>query len=550
MSSRVNIFSGRIAFVQLLFVAAFLLLIGRLFYIQIYQDTFLKEKVISRSHSEYSILASRGKIMDRNGNVLALDVPSFSVGIDLSKFPKSANEITLLSNTLNINEDFLISKFLNQNKGFKEITRHIDLNKRMEIEALNIKGIYFRHNLRRSYTQDHLVSHVVGLTDIDRKGIQGTELVFNNLLRGKEGGFVGTKVTNNMKIDGTRREPEPGKDIRLSIDIRMQSIAYENLERAIIEHNAQSGSIVILDPKKAEILAITNYPSFNPKKRKNIEDFSSLRNRATIDVFEPGSVLKPLAMAAMLDSGSIPSSLKIQTSPGWIEVSGYKTYDFKDYGELNLSEIISLSSNVGMVKLCANESIESLRNYYLKFGIGQYPLNILIPSREGFIPLSSEFSLRDKVSSCYGYGLTMSALQIAQAYSVFANEGKFKELNLFLDNEFKQNNQEEVVLSDSTSDIIKHMLIEAVNSDQGTARRARINGYTVAGKTGTAMESLADDTTYTATFSGFVPARDPELLGVVVIRGLSGEDHSGGKIAAPIFSDTVGEILNLIEVGI
>ena len=304
-----------------------------------------------------------------------------------------------------------------------------------------------------------------------------------------------------------------------------------------------------MQPKTGEILSLVSYPSFNPLNRKNIKDMSIFRNRASIDVFEPGSVLKPIAMSAIIESRKENLDSIIETSPGWIEVSGYKTSDFKDYGKLNLSQIISLSSNVGMVKLCSDQEIEHLTDYYKKFGIGEYPISIMLPAREGFLPHHSEFTLRDKVSSCYGYGLTLSALQIAQAYMVFANDGYFKELRLFKDKLF-ESNQETQVISHETNRIIIKMLEETVNSNTGTARAARIEGKTVAGKTGTAMESLEENTSYTATFSGFVPSNDPEYLAVVVLHGLKGEESSGGRVAAPVFSNIMHEIylLNDLEI--
>ena len=202
-----------------------------------------------------------------------------------------------------------------------------------------------------------------------------------------------------------------------------------------------------------------------------------------------------------------------------------------------------------MVKLCSNQEIEHLTDYYKKFGIGEYPISIMLPAREGFLPHHSEFTLRDKVSSCYGYGLTLSALQIAQAYMVFANDGYFKELRLFKDKLFESNQEIQVISHETNRTIIK-MLEETVNSNTGTARAARIEGKIVAGKTGTAMESLEENTSYTATFSGFVPSNNPEYLAVVVLHGLKGEESSGGRVAAPVFSNIMHEIylLNDLEI--
>jgi len=544
--SRVALFSGRMLFIRLLFIGAFLLLAGRLLFLQIYQDNFLDEQVLSRSHSEYALLASRGKILDRNNNILALDVRSFSVGVDIKKFKGEPSDIESLEKILDLKKG-TIDKLI-RNIGYKEIKRHVSGAVRKKIENFNLEGIFFRENLRRSYPQKEVSSHVVGITDIDRIGIQGSELVFNNSLKGKKGRFIGIKSSGNKKIEGERVEPQDGKDLFLTIDIRLQSIAFEELKNAIDQAGAKSGSVVIINPQSAEILALSNYPSFNPSNRRDIKDHSVFRNRATIDVFEPGSVLKPIAMSAIIDSKKINLEDSINTSPGWVEVSGYKTSDFKDYGVLSLSEIIALSSNVGMVKLCTDQDIVHLTKYFKSFGIGRYPVNLLIPAREGFLAHPSEFTLRDKVSSCYGYGLSMSAIQIAQAYSVFANEGIFKELTLFLDDSISSNSFEERVISIETASIVRDMLIKTVNMPSGTARNAKIKGTIVAGKTGTAIEN-SKDLSYTVTFAGFVPAIDPELLAVVVLHGLEGEDHSGGRVAAPVFSKIVSQSLHVLQAG-
>ena len=408
-SSRFLYSSGRIAFIQILFVLGFLLLVTRLIYLQLFQDVFLDSQVLSRLDSEYSLLAQRGRILDRENKILAFDVISYSVGIDFSKFKKEESIISL-SEILNVEEKNILSSINNQDKGYREIIRNISPKIKLALEKKGISGLYFRKNLRRSYPEKNITAHVVGLTDIDRNGIQGTELVFNNDLEGEEGKFIGIKGSGNTKIEGKRIEAIQGKDITLTIDTNFQSIAYHNLNKAIARYGAHSGSVVIVQPKTGEILSLVSYPSFNPSDRKNITDMSIFRNRASIDVFEPGSVLKPIAMSAIIESKKEDLDSLIETSPGWIEVAGYKTSDFKDYGKLTLSKIISLSSNVGMVKLCSNQEIEHLTNYYKKFGIGEYPVSILLPAREGFLPHHSEFTLRDKVRSCYGYGMTLSAL--------------------------------------------------------------------------------------------------------------------------------------------
>ena len=549
MSARILYSSGRIVSIQLILLFGFCALLVRLVYLQIYQDIFLDDQVFTRLDSQYSLLAPRGKILDRNDQILALDIKGYSVGIDLSKFIYDKDIILFLSEQLQKDPVELTNTLIGKSSGYKEISRNVNFEVKERLQNKRIKGIYFRENLRRSYPERDITSHVVGLTDIDRQGIQGTELVFQNELIGEKGSFEGIKGARNTKLEGNRIEAIPGKDIRLTIDINIQSIAYHELNKAVEKHNAKAGSIVVIEPKSGNILGLVNYPSFDPSDRKNLKDMSKLRNRATVDVFEPGSVLKPIAMTAILESNKVQDSTKINTSPGWIEFEGFKTSDFRDYGILSLSEIISYSSNVGMVKLCENQDVAHLTEYFKRFGIGRYPTSIMLPAREGFLPHSSKFTLRDKVSSCYGYGMTLSALQIAQAYSVFANEGNFIELNLFKDHSFDEPYYQKII-EPSTNSKIKKMLIETVNSKTGTASKARLEGKIVAGKTGTARETLEEITTYTGTFAGFVPSDDPEYLAVIVLHGLSGENYSGGRVSAPIFSNIMKQIYLLEDLKI
>jgi len=541
MTSKILYSSGRIISIQLILLIGFLALIGRLIYLQIYQDIFLDDQVFNRLDSQYSLLAPRGKILDRNGRVLAMDVKGYSVGIDLAKFNYHKDSIFFLAKILDKDPNDLISRLRNKSSGYKEIKRNINYATKEALQEKRIKGVYFRENLRRSYPEKNISSHIVGLTDTERKGIQGVELVFHNELQGEKGSFVGIKGSKNTKLEGNRIEAIPGEDIKLTVDLNIQSIAYHELNKQIKKTNATAGSIVVIEPKSGDILSLVNYPSFDPSDRKNLNDMGNLRNRATIDVFEPGSVMKPLAMSAIIESGKVDISKKINTSPGWIEFEGFKTSDFRDYGILNPSQIISLSSNVGMVKLCENQDTKHLINYYKKFGIGKYPTSLMIPAREGHLPHESQFTLRDKVSSCYGYGITLSALQIAQAYSVFANDGNFIELNLFKDQYVGEIHKHRTIGSE-TNRLIVDMLVETVNSSNGTASKARLKDFEVAGKTGTAKETLDEISSYTSTFAGFVPSDNPEYLAVIVLSGLTGEDYSGGRVSAPVFSNIMKQI--------
>ena len=274
MSARILYSSGRIVSIQLILLFGFCALLVRLVYLQIYQDIFLDDQVFTRLDSQYSLLAPRGKILDRNDQILALDIKGYSVGIDLSKFIYDKDIILFLSEQLQKDPVELTNTLIGKSSGYKEISRNVNFEVKERLQNKRIKGIYFRENLRRSYPERDITSHVVGLTDIDRQGIQGTELVFQNELIGEKGSFEGIKGARNTKLEGNRIEAIPGKDIRLTIDINIQSIAYHELNKAVEKHNSKAGSIVVIEPKSGNILGLVNYPSFDPSDRKNLKDMS------------------------------------------------------------------------------------------------------------------------------------------------------------------------------------------------------------------------------------------------------------------------------------
>ena len=284
MSGRILYSSGRIVFIQLLLLAGFIALLARLIYLQIYQDIFLEDQVFERLDSNYSLLAPRGKILDRNNKVLALDVKGYSVGVDLSKFEYSDETILFLSEILDKQPSSLFKAIKGKSAGYKEISRNINLQEKELLQGKKIKGLYFKENLRRAYPEKDTVSHVVGLTDIDRKGIQGTELVFHRELLGIEGRFEGIKGSRNTKLEGKRVEAVSGENINLTIDINIQSIVYHELQKAIKEYNAEAGSVIVVEPQTGEILALVNLPSFDPSDRKNLTDMSRLRNLSLIHI--------------------------------------------------------------------------------------------------------------------------------------------------------------------------------------------------------------------------------------------------------------------------
>ena len=551
MSSRVNIYSGRNFFLLGLLLLGFLFLFSRLFYLKLFQDSFLEERSFSEIKTVYQIPARRGKILDRNGRILALDIISYSLELDKLTFNISNDKnLSLLSEIINLDKKTIIQRLNSSSSRYQIIKKDLDQLQIKDIKDLDLKGAHILEKLKRSYPQGEAFSHIVGLTDTERNGIQGTELVFNKVLSGEDGSFEGSRGKKGIKLDGSRREAVDGIDLHLTIDSRLQSIAFLELSKIVKQTNASSGSVAIVNTKTSEILSLTNLPTFNPNNRKDIVDLSVFRNRSTLDIFEPGSVMKPLAMAAILESKKIEDTAEVNTSPGWIEYGGYRTSDFRNFGTISLAEVISRSSNVAMVKLCDEQDKDYLFDYFSNFGLDSDLTNILIPATQGFLPKYSAISDRDKVSFCYGYGLSVSALHIAQAYSVFANKGIFNELYLYLDRELSSLTDPKRVLREDTNEKIQGMLIESVNTHYGTGKKASVDGLLIAGKTGTAERIVKEEKEYTATFAGYSVQQEPSLLIVVVLRGLKGEIHSGGEVAAPTFSNIMSKAIRTLELGI
>ncbi|MDG2061095.1 MAG: penicillin-binding protein 2 [SAR86 cluster bacterium] len=549
-SHRLVLFEGRSLSLRIFFITLLTLLFIRLIYVQVYDSNFLDRTSENRITAKYSINAPRGSILDRNGKYLALDVESYTLQVDLENFDPTPKKISSVLHILREDEKNFANKIRNK-KGFIQVKRHLTLKEKIEIERLGIKGISLLRDLKRSYPQGEISAHAVGITDIDRNGLQGAEKLFDNYMKSTSGSFNGSKDRVGNKLYGIRVEPERGRNINMTLDIRIQSIAYNELRSSVLNHGAKSGSIILVDPISSEILAMANYPSFEPSNRKELSDFSLLRNRSAIDLFQPGSVIKPIAMAAVIDFNNYDVSKIIDTSPGWIDFGGYRTEDYRDYGELTLSEIIARSSNVGMVKLCSKVEKGFIYEYLGKFGIGSYPASILINTREGFLSYTDAVTPRDKVSACYGYGMSVTSIHLAQAYSILASNGIYKELTLFKNNEempyFIESKR---VISEETVNFINETLYQAVNSNFGTAKRARIKAISVSGKTGTVENIENNKQVYSAIFAGFAPSKKPKIVAIVSLHGLEGEIHSGSSVAAPLFSRVMEQSLHTINSGI
>jgi len=434
----------------------------------------------------------------------------------------------------------------NSNQTFVYLRRHLPPQVAEKILSYNIPGVYAEREYHRFYPVGEVAAHVVGFTDINDKGQEGVELAYDSWLQGTPGK---KKVLKNLYGDIVRdikpvAEASPGKNLELSLDLRLQYLAYRELKSAIQYYNAASGSVVILDVATGAILALVNQPSYNPNNRATL-DLAAVRNRAVTDVFEPGSTVKPFTVAVALQSGRYTPQSTIDTSPGFIKVGKKTIPDPSNYGVLDLGGILEKSSQVGITKLALSLNEYDIWEMFSAVGFGQ-TTDIGFPGeRAGFIPSHRRWKDIERATFAYGYGLTVTPLQLASAYLTIASGGLKRQISLI-----SQESVTEVrVLEQTTATEVMRMLRRVTSN--GTGSRASMDAYTVAGKTGTVRKVGEDgyqDTRHMAFFAGITPALSPRLVGVVMINEPKGDDYGGGAIAAPVFSKIMAGALRLLNV--
>ncbi len=521
----------------------FLLLISlpiRFYFLEKYHSETAIKKSVSISERSTNLLARRGKILDRNGSVLAEDIPSYEIGLDLNNFSFNPKEIKKISYLLDIDRKTFTKRLSDKKKKYLVLKRNATSELFSQINNQKINGIVGYKKYTRSYPKGAAFSQLVGLVNtFNNEGIQGVELSLDDLLTGKNGKKDYLKTRKNKTIESEVINPAHGKDIYLTIDADLQFEAYSILENTVMHHNASSASLVVIEPESQEILAMSNYPSFNPNDRKNI-NLSNLENKAATELFEPGSTVKPIIMAAVLESDSSFSDQLINTSPGFVDYEGFITEDFKDYGIQNLSQIISNSSNVGMVKICDGVEPEIILNGFHKVGFGKYMNEIFISTREGYLPPMSNLSKRDKVSLCYGYGLQTTLLELVNAYSIFYSEGKLRPLSLIVNNSSEDTKQ---IISPDLSVKMKDMLTDAVR--KGTGSKAKVKGIDISGKTGTVQklgEKGYKEVSHNALFIGQASSENRNLIVGIIVRDAQKNGSGGGDVAAPSFARFINKV--------
>ena len=517
--------------------------------LHVFEQAFLAGQGDARTIRFEKLDAHRGVIMDRNGSPLAISAPVETVYADPRYLSLSQRELAKLATALGLSTKWLSNKVeRNKGKRFIYLKRKMAPHEVKRVLALNLDGIYSRREYKRYYPAGEVAAHVVGFTNIDKHGQEGIELSYDEWLRGESGKkrVLKDRKARVIKDFGAIKEAEPGKDIRLSLDMRIQYLAYRELKAAVETHQAKAGSIVVLDIHTGDVLAMANQPSYNPNNRTNI-NVAHLRNRAITDVFEPGSTMKVATLSAALESNKYTLNTMLDTSPGFIRLGRKSIRDHRNYGELSVLNIVAKSSNVGTSKIALSLSGEVVWDMFYRLGFGQ-GTGIGFPGESiGHLPDSSHLQPIEVAAMSYGYGLNTTALQLAQAYMVLGNGGIKYPLGLIHREEVEQG---ERIISKAVSDSLRKAM-KAVVSKGGTGTRAQLPLYEVGGKTGT-VHSVGkkgyEQSEYKALFAGVAPIENPEIAMVVVIDGPAGAEYYGGEVAAPVFSRVVNGAMRLLNV--
>ena len=521
-------------------------LVVRATYLQVLNKDFLIEQGNLRQIRDINIAAYRGTINDRNNKPLAISIPVDTISINPKKFNEDDIKMKQLSVLLGRDHEELIKLIKNsKSKSFLYIERKVSTNISDQIKLLNIANLDFKREYKRSYPAGEIISQLLGLTNIDEEGKEGVELQYDASLRGIPGVKRILKDKHNRHIENIKiiKSPKSGTDLTLSIDLRLQHIAHRALERAIIENKAYSGSVILVDALRGEILAIANYPSYD-----NNETFSlnpdSMRNRAIIDMYEPGSSIKPFILARAIDSGLYDLASLIDTSP--VKIGSRTIRDTRELGEVDLATVLMRSSNAGMSRIGLSLESDALWEMMSDFGFGSYVTDGFPGESRGRLHHHTEWGEIGKATMSYGYGITVTPIQLAQAYSVIANNGLYTPLSLRkgLFNENKR------VINEDTAKTLLSMLEKVV--EDGTSKKATVNGYRVGGKSGTAWKTSGaggySTDRYRSIFAGIAPIDDPRLVAVVFIEEPTGEFYYGGDVAAPVFSEIISQSLQLLSI--
>lgn len=540
--------SARLKTIVLFFCVLLAILVWRMVDLTVLHRKFLQGQGNARSLRTVDIPAYRGMITDRYGVPLAISTPVESVWVNPKEFSPDEPQFMKLAEYLKLTPKELSRKIVNaETREFLYLHRQLPPGDAKKIAALKIPGVNFQQEFKRFYPESDSISQLLGFTNIDDQGLEGIELVYQDWLMGVVGKKRVTKDRTGRVIEdlGVLKEPRPGHDLHLSIDRRLQYLAYSELYKTVEEFNAKSGSVVVVDTQNGEILAIANYPSFNPNSRGQYNR-ETYRNLALTDTFEPGSVMKPFSIASALETGLFTPKTIIDTNPSWMNVNGKIVRDVHNYGVLDVTGILQHSSNVGVTKMVLASPPEQLIGLLQRCGFGEKTESTYPGESDGSIVRAKEASPFVLATLGFGYGISSTAVQLAKASMIFANEGKLIPVTLIHNNTPTESTQ--VIQPKIAKQVLAMM--EAV-LDAGTGKSARVPGYRVAGKTGTARVAGKNgykDRRYTSSFMGIAPVSDPRFVVVVIIHEPSHKGYYAAAVAAPLFSKVMAGALRLFNV--
>lgn len=517
--------------------------------LQLLHKEFLQGQGDARHLRVVSIPAHRGMITDRNGEPLAISTPVDSVWANPRDLLEARDEWKQLAKALDIDRAWLKERIeRNANREFVYLKRHVSPAVAEHVMALGIPGVSTQREYRRYYPAGEVTGHLLGFTNVDDEGQEGVELSFDRQLRGTPGSMrvVRDRLGRVVETVEQLSEPLPGRDLALSIDRRIQYLAYRELKAAVQRNHAKAGSAVVLDVRTGEVLAMVNQPTFNPNNREALRS-ERYRNRALTDMYEPGSTVKPFTIAVALESGQYQPNTLIDTTPGTLRVGPNTIHDIHDYGLIDVSTVIVKSSNVGIGKLALALPAENIWRQFTAMGFGSLT-GIHLPGEAiGSVPDYHRWYPIDRVTFSFGYGLSASILQVARAYAALASSGVLKPVSIV---PVDRPPTGERVMNEPTAQQLITMLEGAVG-DKGTGRSARVPGYRVAGKTGTVRKSVAGgyaEDNYLSLFAGMVPATKPRLVMVVMINDPRGDEYYGGLVAAPVFGRVMAGAMRLLDI--
>lgn len=550
MQDRVE-YGWRLLILTLVLLIVVLGLVSRIIYLGIIKHDFLLDQSNIRSIREITVPAHRGIITDRNGKMLAISIPVASIWVNPKLFKVVASQLNVLSKFLGLSGGAISKKIAEQkNREFVYLKRAIPLEKASQILALKLPGVFLEQGYKRYYPEADATAHVIGFTNIDDSGQEGLELAYNSWLQGVPGKnrVVKDRLGNTITNLGVVTEPQQGRELILSIDKRIQYLAYGELKKTIEQYRADSGSIVVLAVKTGEVLAMVNMPSYNPNNRSGVST-NNIRNRAVIDLFEPGSTMKAFSIANALDSGRYNANSLINTSPGVLHIDSNVVYDddHRNNGVLKVKEVLRKSSNIGIAKMTLSLPSDSLLKLLMNVGFGQSTQSGFPGEARGSLPTNLKWRPFVLATLSFGYSISVTPLQLIQAYAVIAAKGVLRPVT-FLKADHEAPGKQ--VLSAKLCEQMLGMLEEVLDIG-GTGRRAQIPGYRVAGKTGTARIASLSRGYYSdrhfSTFVGIAPVSDPQLVIGVVIKNPHGLYH-GSQVAAPAFANVMNGALRILGI--